>query len=67
MIEKLTEKQREYESKRAAKANMSLEAWLKQKDTRRRAEEKKSAAAAPRKPKNPSVMRRLIDRAHKPP
>lgn len=67
MIEKMTEKQREYERKRAERANMSLEAWLKEKEARRRADEEAAEAQKKlRKPTKPSALRRLIDRAHKP-
>ena len=67
MIEKMTEKQREYERKRAERANMTLEAWLKEKEARRRADEEAAEAQKKlRKPTKPSAFRRLIDRAHKP-
>ncbi len=61
----LTEKQRDYESKRAAKAGMSLEKWLasKQKQQAALAKEK---AAAPVKPAKPGLFKRLLDRAHQP-
>ncbi len=62
---KLSQGQRAYEQKRAAKAGMSLDAWLREKDKRIRAEEKEEAkAAAPAK--KPGFFSRLIERAHKP-
>jgi len=65
----MTEAQRAYEAKRAAKAGMSLEKWL---DAKRRQEaaEKQAAEKAAKKaaagPKKPSLLSRLIERAHKP-
>jgi len=65
---KLTEGQRSYEAKRAAKAGMSLEAWLRDKE--KRAKEEAAAAAkvtvAEAPAKKPSFFSRLMDRAHKP-
>ncbi len=46
---KMTDAQRAYEAKRAAKAGMSLEKWMAQKE-KRAAAEAKEAAAAPRPP-----------------
>ena len=63
MTRKMTDAQLDYERKRAAKANMSLEDWLKTKE--RRAAEAASETA-PRPEKKPGLLRRLIDRAHKP-
>jgi hypothetical protein len=64
----LTEGQRAYEAKRAAKAGMSLEKWLaskqRQQEVEARAREK---AAEPAKPaKKPGLFARLLERAHKP-
>ena len=65
---KLTEGQRSYEAKRAAKAGMSLDAWLRDKE--KRAKEEALAAskvAEPEAPaKKPGFFTRLMDRAHKP-
>lgn len=65
---KLTEGQRSYEAKRAAKAGMSLDAWLRDKE--KRAKEEAAAVAkatAPEAPaKKPGFFSRLMDRAHKP-
>jgi hypothetical protein len=64
----LTEGQRAYEAKRAAKAGMSLEKWLASKDREREAEArarlKAVEAAKPAKP--PGFFGRLLDRAHRP-
>ena len=65
---KLTEGQRSYEAKRAAKAGMSLDAWLRDKE--KRAKEEAAAAAkaavAEAPAKKPGFFTRLMDRAHKP-
>ncbi len=65
---KLTDGQRAYEEKRAAKAGMSLEKWLTLKDREAeqaaRAEVKARRAAEPAKP--PGFLKRLIERGHKP-
>ncbi len=64
----LTEGQRAYEAKRAAKAGMSLEKWLdskqRQQESEVRAREKVVEAARP--PKKPGFFGRLLERAHKP-
>ena len=65
---KLTEGQRAYEAKRAAKAGLSLEKWLAQKDRRAREEAAASVQArAPEAPaKKPGFFSRLLERAQKP-
>lgn len=68
----LTQGQRAYEAKRAAKAGMSLEKWLDLKEkeaatearAKAKAEEKARDAVKPQKP--PGFFKRLLDRAHKP-
>jgi hypothetical protein len=61
----MTEAQRAYEAKRAAKAGKSLDSWLDQK--RKRQDEEAREAAPPRAAaKKPGLIRRLLDRAHKP-
>ena len=64
----MTEGQRAYEARRAAKAGLSLDKWLAAKERDRLAEEKAKAraieAAQPAKP--PGFFRRMLDRAHKP-
>lgn len=68
----LTEGQRAYEAKRAAKAGMTLEKWLavKEKDAKAeaaaaaKAKQKAIEAAKPRKV--PGFIARLIERAQRP-
>lgn len=64
----LTEGQRAYEAKRAAKAGMSLEKWLASKDREREAEAKArlKAVEAAKPPKPPGFFGRLLERAHRP-
>jgi hypothetical protein len=64
----LTDGQRAYEARRAAKAGLTLERWLEQK---RRADVAEAAAKAraaskPEPPRKKGLLGRLIDRAHKP-
>ena len=64
----LTEGQRAYEERRAAKAGMSLDRWLNEKE-RRQAEEERArqkAVEAPKPPKKPGLFGRLLERARKP-
>ncbi len=66
---KMTEAQRAYEAKRAAKAGMSLEQWLSRKA--KEAEAERAAAAKPasgaaRLAKKPGLFSRLLERAQKP-
>jgi hypothetical protein len=68
----LTEGQRAYEAKRAAKAGMTLEKWLDLKakeaaseaKAKAKAEEKAREASKPAKP--PGFFGRLMERAQKP-
>ena len=64
----LTEGQRAYEAKRAAKAGLSLDKWLAAKERDRLAEEKArlKAAEAAKPAKPPGFFKRLLERAHKP-
>ena len=64
----LTEGQRAYEAKRAAKAGMSLDKWLATKEREREAEAKAKAKAveAAKPPKPPGFFGRLLERAQKP-
>jgi hypothetical protein len=65
----LTEGQRAYEAKRAAKAGMSLDKWLASKKRELEAEERaklKAVQAAAKPPKPPGFFSRLLDRAHRP-
>jgi len=63
----LSQGQRAYEARRAAKAGMTLDRWLEQK--RRADAEEAAAKARPARaepPKRKGLISRLIDRAHKP-
>ncbi|HME27994.1 MAG TPA: hypothetical protein VKI44_42855 [Acetobacteraceae bacterium] len=64
----LSEGQRTYEAKRAAKAGMSLEKWLASKQRQHEVEARaREKAAEPAKPaKKPGLFARLLERAHKP-
>lgn len=66
----LTEGQRAYEARRAAKAGMTLEKWLEEKEKRARAEAAEAAReAVAEKAKDPAKrnwLSRLLDRAHQP-
>ena len=68
----MTEAQRAYEAKRAAKAGLSLERWLERKE-KAAAEERGAAAAAKPRPSpegaakgKPGFFARLLERAQKP-
>ena len=62
----LSDGQRAYEERRAAKAGMSLEKWLDIKRRDHEAEAKARAKAAPKPTKPPGMLSRLIERAHRP-
>ena len=64
----LSEGQRAYEAKRAAKVGMSLDKWLASKQRAQEAEERaRQKAAEPPKPvKKPGLFARLLERAQKP-
>ncbi|MBV9654456.1 MAG: hypothetical protein JOZ42_07805 [Acetobacteraceae bacterium] len=63
----LTEGQRAYEAKRAAKAGVSLEKWLAMKEKDRIAEDRsRQKAAEPPKQKKAGFLSKLIERASKP-
>ena len=66
---KMTEGQRAYEEKRAAKAGMSFEKWMAAKERAAaeaaRANEREMKKAA-KSTKPPGLLSRLLDRAHKP-
>ena len=67
---KMTDAQRAYEARRAAKAGMSLERWLSTKERRARADAaeaaKEAQAATPEPPKKPGFFSRLLEKAQKP-
>ena len=64
----LTDGQRAYEAKRAAKAGMSLEKWLNSKQRQQEAETraKEKAVVAAKPPKKPGIIARLLEREQKP-
>ena len=64
----LTDGQRAYESKRAAKAGMTLDKWLgsKQRQQEADAKAKLKAAEAAKSPKPPGFFGRLLERAQRP-
>jgi hypothetical protein len=64
----LTEGQRAYEAKRAAKAGMSLDKWLasKQREQEAEAKAKLKAVEAAKPPKPPGLLSRLLERAQRP-
>jgi hypothetical protein len=64
MDRKMTDQQRAYEQKRAAKAGMSLDKWLAAKEREKQQATVARKAAEP--PKPPGFFSRLLDRAHKP-
>lgn len=69
---KMSEGQRAYEAKRAAKAGMSLDKWLAEKDRREQAEAAEAAKAAraaeaqAAPAKKPGFFARLMEKAQKP-
>lgn len=65
---KMTEGQRAYEAKRAAKAGMSLDRWLAQKEKEAAAERAEAAKVgrAEAAPKRPGFLARLLEKAQKP-
>jgi hypothetical protein len=64
----LSDGQRAYEAKRAAKAGMSLDKWLasRQRQQEAAARAKEKAAEPAKAAKKPSLFARLLERAHKP-
>ena len=67
-IKTLTEGQRAYEAKRAAKAGMSLDKWLVTKKREQEAEVKAKLKVleAAKPPKPPGFFGRLMERAQRP-
>ena len=65
---RMSEGQRAYEAKRAAKAGMSLEKWIAAKERDRLADEKAKAKAADatKAAKPPGFFSRLLERAQRP-
>jgi len=64
----MSEGQRAYEAKRAARAGLSLEKWLAQKDRDRQQEARalEKSTKPPERPKKRGLISRLLDRAHRP-
>lgn len=66
----LTDGQRAYEARRAAKAGVPLEKWLAEKDKRAKLDAaelaREAAAAKPATPEKKGWLGRLLDRAHQP-
>ena len=65
MTRKMTDAQLAYERNRAAKANKSLDEWLRIKAK----QDTKAASAKPApvgKAKKPGLLKRLVERGHKP-
>ena len=68
MTKPMTEGQRAYETKRAAKAGMSLDKWLdlKSREAQEEARAREEAAKPPTPPKPPGFFGRMLDKLHKP-
>ncbi len=68
MTKPMTEGQRAYETKRAAKAGMSLDKWLdlKAREAQEEARAREEAAKPPAPPKPPGFFGRMLDKLHKP-
>jgi len=63
----MSEGQRAYETRRAAKAGMSLEKWLDSREKEKEAEVRAREQPAERpKPKKPGLFSRLMEKAQKP-
>lgn len=64
----LTDGQRAYEARRAAKAGMTLEKWLNSKQRDQKAEQRarQKAAEAAKPPKKTGLFARLLERAQRP-
>lgn len=61
----MSDGKRAYESKRAAKAGMSLEKWLESKE-KQAAQRAREAVVEKPSPKKPSLFSRLLEKAQKP-
>ena len=66
MPKEMTPAQRAYEERRAAKAGMSLDRWLADKERQKAEAARAAAPPKPAKERKPGLLSRLIDRAHKP-
>jgi hypothetical protein len=66
---KMTEGQRAYEARRAAKAGMSLEKWMAQREREKREEQQEAAKATKAEPVvagKKGFFARLMEKAQKP-
>jgi len=61
-IEAMSEGQRAYEAKRAAKAGVSLEKWVSTREREKQAEARRAAPMEPRVQKRPGLFRRMLGR-----
>jgi hypothetical protein len=66
MPKEMTPAQRAYEERRAAKAGMSLDRWLADKERQKAEAARAAEPTKPAKERKPGFLSRLIDRAHKP-
>ena len=62
----MTPAQRAYEERRAAKAGITLDRWLADKEREKAAAARAAAPPKAAKERKPGLLSRLIDRAHKP-
>ena len=62
----MSEGQRAYEAKRAAKAGMSLDKWLDAKQRQAEADAKAAMPPPPKPEKKPGFFSRLLERAQRP-
>lgn len=62
----MSEGQRAYEAKRAAKAGMSLDKWLDNKQRQAEADARAAQPPAPKPDKKPGFFSRLLERAQRP-
>jgi capsid protein len=66
MPKEMTPAQRAYEERRAAKAGLSLDRWLADKEREKAEAARAAEPPKPAKARKPGLLSRLIDRAHKP-
>lgn len=68
MTKRMSDGQRIYEAKRAARAGVSLDRWLqmKQREQQDAERQRAQAAAATAPPRKPGLFARLLERAQKP-
>lgn len=62
----LADGQRAYEARRAAKAGVTLERWLEEKERRQQAAAQVQEQRKPPPPRKKGLISRLLDRAHQP-